>query len=164
MHWHQGNSGFRVIITTFKFSNLTEIGVRCKVDLLKVHQDKCDTEVEMASGNYTLKRSDFYHKPREFFIHTQSITYRNSNRFLCLWHKCCPDAGHCLLYLRVGIILIPGHHKHKVTASLIHWHFIGWWSLLVVKCKQASLCDTTWEKNGKISQPGNHKYKCHSRR
>ena len=59
-----------------------------------------------------------------FCIHTQSITYRNSNRFLCLWHKCCPDAGHCLLYLRVGIILIPGHHKHKVTESLIHWHLL----------------------------------------
>lgn len=70
MHWHQGNSGLRVIITTFKFSNLTEIGVRCEVDLLKVHQGKCDTEVEMASGNYTLKRSDLYHEPLIFYKHT----------------------------------------------------------------------------------------------
>ena len=65
MHWHHGNFGFRMI-TTFKFSRVAKFGAKCEVDHPRVHQDKCDAEVEKAAGNYTLNRNDLYHESRAF--------------------------------------------------------------------------------------------------
>ena len=42
-----------------------------------------------------------------------------THRFLCLWHKGRPDAGHSLLYLHIWIVLIPGNPTVRMSLEIL---------------------------------------------